>query len=405
MSAHDPHGAAPIAVPSGPFEGGRRVMLGAGAAGLVGLLLTAIGGFISPREALFSYLFAYVYWVGLAVASLVLLLVWHASNARWPVVLRRIVEDHAAGIAVFVLLFIPVALGMKHIFVWVAPEGLPPAEIEKLHEKHSYLNPTAFLIRAFIYFALWIAVGHLLRGWSLRQDREVSAALTLKQRRLGAGSLPFVGLAMTFASFDWLMSVDPIYASTIFGLYYFAGSFMGTFALLIIASWQLKKHGALGDAVNVDHLHSLGMFLFAFTCFWAYMAYSQGMLNWVANLPHETRFYLARMKAGFGGIGIALIVFHFIVPFFVLLSRSLKRNPPALQAMAVYMLVMHALDIYWVVMPAMPGATAVPHWTVFTAFAGVGGIAVAFAVYRYRGHPLIPIGDPYLPDSLRYQQP
>jgi hypothetical protein len=404
MSAHDPH-AAPVAFPSGPFDGGRRVMMGAGAAGAAGLLLTALGTFISPREALFSYLFAYVYWVGLAVGSLLLLLAWHASNARWSVVLRRIVEDHAAAIAVFVVLFIPVALGMKTIFVWLAPERLPPADLELVHQKHSYLNAAAFLVRAFIYFAVWIAVAYLLRGWSLRQDKEVSAALTLKQRRLGAGSLPFVGLAMTFAAFDWLMSLDPVYASTIFGLYYFAGSFLGAIAILIVASWQLKKHGALGDAVNVDHLHSLGMFMFAFTCFWAYMAYSQGMLNWVANLPHETRFYLARMKAGFGGIGIFLILFHFIVPFFILLSRNLKRTPPALQAMAIYILIVHAVDIYWVVMPAMPGATAVPHWTVFTAFVGVGGIAVAFAVHRYRGHPLIPLGDPYLEDSLRYQQP
>lgn len=403
MSAHD-H-AAPIDYPTAPYAGGRTALLGAAALGAVGLLLTAVGGFSSPRDALFSYLFSFVYWVGIAVGSLLLLMVWHASNARWPVVLRRLLENHASTVLVFGVLFIPIALGLKDLFVWAAPPaGLPHAALEKLHHKHAYLNAGAFIARAALYFALWIAVSHLLRSWSVRQDADGGAPLTVKQRRLGAGALPFVAVALSFASFDWLMSLDPIYASTIFGLYYFSGSFMSAFAVLIIAAHLLRERGVVGSAISVEHFHSLGMFMFAFTCFWAYMAYSQGMLNWVANLPHETRFYLQRMERGFGKLGVALVVVHFALPFFFLLSRQLKRRPKALSAVAAWLLMAHALDIYWVVMPAS-GRSALPHWTVFTAFVGVGGVAVAFTLQRLRSAPAVPIGDPYLEQSLRYLQP
>ena len=404
MSAHD-HAAPAVTYPTGPFAGGRTAMLGAAAVGAVGLLLTGVGAAISPREALFSYLFAFVYWVGIAVGSLVMLMIWHASNARWPVAVRRLVENHASSVLIFLVLFIPIALGLKHLFVWIDPHNLPKADLEKVHHKAGYLNATAFIVRAVIYFGLWIGVSHLLRSWSVRQDTEGTAALTLKQRRLGAGALPFVAVALSFASFDWLMALDPVYASTIFGLYYFAGSFMSAFGVLIIAAHLLRERDAMGGAVSVEHFHSLGMFLFAFTCFWAYMAYSQGMLNWVANLPHETRFYLTRVQHGFKEIGIFLIAFHFVVPFFVMLSRQLKRRPARLSIMAGWMLFMHAVDIYWIVMPAMGGTSALPHWTVFTAFIGIGGVAVAYAIFRLRGAPMVPIGDPYLEHSLRYLQP
>jgi hypothetical protein len=402
VSAHNHD--APAFEPPGPFKGGRSLMLGAAVVGVLGLILTGVGGLSAPRETLFSYLFSFVYWVGLSVASLILLLIWHTANARWPVAVRRLLEHHASAVHIFVVLFLPIVLGMKHIFVWVAPHGLPRNELETLHHKAPYLSVGSFLFRAAIYFLLWIVVSHLLRAWSMRQDVEGGAALTIRQRRLGAGALPFVGLAISFAAFDWLMSLDPIYASTIFGLYYFAGSFLGAIAILIIVAWQLTRRNALGGAVTVEHFHSLGMFLLAFTCFWAYMAYSQGLLNWVANLPHETRFYLQRSQHGFGGIGLFLIGFHFIVPFFILLSRPLKRTPQLLQFMALWMLVVHAVDIYWIVMPAL-GATAMPHWTVFTSFAGIGGLTIAFALFRMRDTLLVPVGDPYLEQSVRYQQP
>jgi hypothetical protein len=403
MSAHGP--GAPAAVPNAPFDGGHSLMLGAGALGLLFLLLTLAGGFVAPREALFAYLFSFSYWCGIAVCFLLLLMIFHASNARWPTAFRRAIETGAVSVGVFAVLFIPIALGMKQLFSWVDPHSLPHEEALLVERKHAYLNPTAFVVRAFLYFAIWIVVSSLLRRWSLLQDQQGTAALMLKQRRLGAGALPLVALAITFASFDWLQSLDPIYASTIWGLYYFAGSFVGALATLIIALRLMRERGLLGQAVSVEHFHSLGMFLFGMTCFWAYMAYSQGMLNWIANLPHETRFYLARSRYGFAEIGVLLIVGHFIIPFFVMLSRPLKRRPVALSFMAAWMLLFHALDLYWVVMPALHKGSAAPHWTVFTSFVGVGCVAVAFAVFRARGRPLLPLGDPYLEQSLRYEQP
>jgi hypothetical protein len=404
VSAHE--AAAPAALPDAPYAGGRGAMIGAAALGAVGLLATLLGALSSPREASFSYLFGFTYWCGISVGALLLLQIFHASNARWPVALRRLLETLAVSVAVFALLFIPVALAMKHLFVWVAPgQALPHEELAKIEHKQSYLNVTFFLVRAAFYFACWIGVSTLLRRWSILQDKDPTAEHTLRQRRLGTGALPLTALTITFASFDWLMSLDPIYSSTIWGLYYFAGSFIGAIAVLIIAAHRGRERGAFGSAVTVEHFHSLGMFLFAFTCFWAYMAYSQGMLNWVANLPHETRFYLKRGLHGFKPIGIALIVLHFVIPFFVLLSRQLKRRPALLSVMAAYLLAVHALDLYWVIMPALESGSAAPHWTVFTSFAGIGGAAVAFGLFRARGTSLVPLGDPYLEQSLRYTQP
>ncbi len=406
MSAHD-HAApapAPIEVPAAPFAGGRSLMIGAAALAVVGLLLTGFGAMSAPRETAFGYLFAFVYWCGIPVASLILLQIWHAANARWPVALRRVVETLAASVGIMAVLFIPIALSMRHLFVWLTPSSLPADEAANVAHKAAYLNGPFFLVRAAIYFAVWIILSQLLRGWSLRQDKDPDERYTLSSRRLGAGALPLSALTITFASFDWLMSLDPIYGSTIWGLYYWAGSFIGALALLILALRFGRERQVFGSAISLEHLHSLGMFLFAFTCFWAYMAYSQGMLNWIANLPHETRFYLLRAQGGWKPLGYALIVLHFAVPFFVMLSRQLKRRPALLSIVAAYMLCVHALDLYWVVLPNLGGGAA-PHWTAFTAFFGIGGAFIAFALFRQRGLPVIPLGDPYLEQSLRYLQP
>ncbi|HTP27388.1 MAG TPA: hypothetical protein VMK12_17265, partial [Anaeromyxobacteraceae bacterium] len=225
-----------------------------------------------------------------------------------------------------------------------------------------------------------------------------------KQRRLGAGALPFVGLAMTFAAFDWQMSLDLRMYSTIFGLYYFAGSFLAAFAALILAVGTSRSEGLPGSLMNANHYHSLGKWLLAFVAFWGYIAFSQYLLMWIANLPDEVPWYFARNKTGFLPVGIFLVVCHFIIPFFLLLSRDLKRNPRALRAMAVWILVVHYIDVYWVMMPALrPSQGVAPRLTDLAAVVGIGAAAVAFVLWRLRGRPAVPVGDPYLEESLRYE--
>jgi len=387
-----------------PFTGGGRLVGLSAAVAAVGLGLTALGGTWDPKRALGAYLVAFVYWLGIALGALILLGAFHAAKARWPVVLRRFLETIPQVIPLFAVLFIPIALGAKTLFVWADPHGLTGELAHAVHHKAPYLNLPFFLVRAAVYFAVWIGVAHLLRSWSVRQDGQGGHALTLKQRRLGAGALPFLALTLSFASFDWMMSLDPRFFSTIFGVYWFAGSFMGAFAVLIVAAAATRADpNQFGHHLNADHVHSLGKFLLAFTAFWAYIAFSQFMLIWIANVPEEVPWYMLRTSGGWGAVGIFLAVGHFLVPFFLLLSRDLKRSAPRLAVVAGWLLLVHWVDVYWVVMPRLQEGGPRPSWMDLTAFVGVGAAALAFLVVRMRGAATVPVRDPYLQDSLRYQ--
>lgn len=382
---------------------GRRAMIVAAAAGGAGLVLTGAGALFDRRAALFSYLLAFAYWAGIAVAALIWLGAFHATRARWVVVLRRVLEVMGSAVVVLALLFVPLALGLRDLYVWAAPPAsLGEHALRLLAHKRPWLEPTAFVSRSALYFALWIAVAWLLERWSRRQDETGALELTVKQRRLGAGALPLLGLTITFAAIDWLLTLNPLWSSTIFGVYYFAGSFLAAMAALTLIALSIELPGA---RVTSAHHHALGKYLLAFTAFWAYIAFSQGMLVWIADLPEETPWYLLRSRNGWWVVGAILIAGHFVLPFAALLSRDLKLRPRALGAVAAWLLLMHYLDLYWVVMPvASPGAVTA-HWTQLTAFVGVGGVAAAFVIRRLRSGAAIPLRDPYLADSLRYTSP
>jgi hypothetical protein len=386
------------------FQGGRRLILAAGGVGVAGLTLTGLGGLADPRQALASYLVAFVYWVGIALGALILLGALHAAKARWPVVLRRFLETIPQTLPLFALLFVPIALGMRHLFSWVDPSGASGELLHAIEHKRPYLNVPFFLGRAAFYFTVWIVVATLLRRWSVRQDTEGGHLLTAWQRRLGTGALPFLALTLSFASFDWMMSLDPRFFSTIFGVYWFAGSFLSCFAVLIIATAATRGHpGQFGHQLNADHVHSLGKFLLAFTAFWAYIGFSQFMLIWIANIPEEIPWYVVRTDSPWGKVGIFLAVAHFAIPFFLLLSRDLKRDPRRLAGVAAWLLMVHLVDLHWVIMPRIHQAGPHLSWLDLTAFVGVGGLALAFLVWRMRGAATVPLRDPYLEESLRYQ--
>jgi hypothetical protein len=386
-----------------PFTGGRRLALWAGAAGAVGLILTAAGAAFDLRRALYAYLVAFTYWLGIALGALILLGSLHAAHARWSVVLRRFLEHLPAVIPLFLVLFVPILLGRHQLFPWTVPEALE-GEVRHLVElKRPYLNTPFFVIRAVLYFACWTAVAELLRRWSIRQDAAGGLALTRWQRRLGAGSLPLLALTVSFAAFDWLMSIDPRFYSTIFGVYWFAGSFLAAFAVVIIAATLTRADPAqFGSRMNLEHFHSLGKFLLAFTAFWAYIAFSQFLLIWIANVPDEVPWLILRIDHGWLWVGVFLLVFQFLVPFFLLLSRAVTRVPRTLAWVAAWVLLAHWVDLYWLVMPHLDPAGPRPSPWDLTAFVGIGGLTVAFAILRMRGSAAVPVRDPYLDDSLRY---
>ena len=370
---------------------------------VLGLGLTALRGVGNAQLALFAYLVAFAYWLGLALGALALLMAFHAAKARWMVVVRRPLEALAGALVAFPLLFLPIALGMRTLFPWAgATEGLGAEALRLLHHRAPYLNPTFFLVRAAVYFTVWIAFAGLFWRWSTRQDESGAPELTVKAWKLGAGGLPALGLTLTFAAIDWLMSLGAEWYSTIWGVYYFAGSFVGAIALLILATAALARTPALHDAVRLPHWLSLGKLLLAFTCFWAYIAFSQYMLTWIGNLPDTIPWMLLRQDHAWRWVGGALLVGNFVVPFLLLLSRPRKMDPRRLAPVAAWILAVHYLDLYWLVMPQVRPDSIVPDWSNLTAFVGVGGVAVATAVALLRGRHALPVRDPFLADSLAY---
>jgi hypothetical protein len=370
---------------------------------VLGLGLTAIRGVASARLALSAYLVAFSYWLGLALGALALLMAFHATKSRWMVVVRRPLEAMAGALMAFPLLFLPIALGMRTLFPWAgATAGLDEEALSLLHHRAPYLNPTFFLVRAAVYFAVWIGLSSLFFRWSVRQDATGAPDLTVKAWKLGAGGLPALGLTLTFAAVDWLMSLGVRWYSTIWGVYYFAGSFVGAIALLILATLALTRTPALRDAVRVPHWLNLGKLLLAFTCFWAYIAFSQYMLTWIGNLPDTIPWMLDRQDHAWRWIGGSLLVGHFVVPFLLLLSRPRKMDPLRLAPVAAWLLAVHYLDLYWLVMPQVQPGSIVPDWSNLTAFLGVGGAAVATALALLRGRHALPVRDPFLAESLAY---
>jgi len=395
------------------YTGTPKLMVPALAVGVLGLVATLAGYFLTDAkgQAAHSYLIAFTYWVGISVATIIMLAIFHTAKAKWLIVLRRSMETMAGSVPIFILLFLPIVAMMGYLYPWWP--GSPLAanitglEAEHLsHKQHGYLNPTFFYIRQAIYFGVWTFVALRLRKWSLLQDDQGGLDFTVRLRTFSPGALPFLALTITFAAFDWLMSLTPLWQSTIFGVYYFAGSFLAAFCVLTLATVNARGDNLYGNVVSLAHFHNLGKLMLAFTAFWAYIGFSQFLLVWIANIPEEAPWYGLRMFGPWRPLSIALFFGHFVIPFFILLSRNLKLQPRKLAVMAVYLLAIHAVDLYWLVWPALTGEAGPSfHWTQVTAFLGVGGIAVGYALSQARNRYTLPVKDPYIAESLRYVQP
>jgi hypothetical protein len=397
------------------WQGGRTAVLACAVAGAAGLALTAVGYAFDPRRTMLSYLVAFLYFLGLSLGMLALNMAQYASRARWHIVLRRAIEVVHAPLPIFVLLFLPIALTAKHLYVWIdPPASLGKQVLENIEFKHDYLNFPGFLWRSAAYFAIWLLISELLYRRSIAQDEDGAPHWTASNRRWGSVGLPLAGFAATFASFDWLMSLNPTWFSTLFGVYFITGFFLASLGLLVLIVTFWRQPGSFGALAAKPHFHNLGKLLLAFVAFWGYIGFSQYMLMYHANLPEEVPWFLVRTRGPWKPVSMLLVLGHFIVPFFALLSRDLKLKPKALSVVAGWLLFIHFVDLVWLVMPGAPlhdlGTRWAPvglelPWTLLPAMVGVGGVWGAFALWRLRGNYLVPIGDPYLEDSLRYVQP
>lgn len=391
------------------FAGGMKWIGGFGIIGVVGLAVTLIGALGGNKDAWFSYQAAFAYFTAVGVGALLLLLILHAANAKWPTVLRRPIEGIVGALPILLLLGLPLMLpeAMSILYKWYHPEKFDAQLMHHFHgHKETYLNPTFYYARQVIYWVIFLLVSTILLGWSKKIDDVGGYDFIKKTRNFSAGTIIPVALALTWAGFDWLMTLTPFWHSTIFGVYYFAGGFLSAIAIVTISVVVTQSDRNLfGWWATKHHQHNLGKLLLAFTSFWAYIGFSQLLLIWIANLPEEVPYYWVRLKTGWWPVTLFLIVGHFALPFVLLVPRTTKLIPKLLAAIAVWLLFVCMVDVYWMVLPVLHEDG--PHFSIynFTAFLGVGGLSAAFAIFRLRGRYMIPVKDPYLVDSLRYVNP
>ncbi len=402
-----------------PVFAGRKVILASAAACVLGFALLAVGLAIDPARAWLSYLMALAFAISTSVGGLILLMIGYAANARWMAVVRRPMELVALPLPALAVLFVPVLFGLEHYPWHTPPPGLAAHELEILAHRAPFMSTAGYAIRAAAYFAVFITAATLLRRWSVRRDGGGEGGPAEpppgepppgedalgRERRLACAMLPAVGLALTFAAIDWIMSLQPIWYSSIFGVYVFAGGFLAAIALVTILAARLwARHGGAGP-ITPNHFYALGRLLFAFTVFWAYAAFFQGMLIRIANKPEEVTFYLQRTGGAWAVFVWILIAGHFALPFLFLLPRAVKFRPRAMAGAGAWLIAMHLVDTYWLVIPSRVQGTLVVHWLDLAALAAVIGAAVAFAAWRQHGIALIARRDPFLADGAAYRSP
>jgi hypothetical protein len=371
--------------------------------GGIGLVASAIGAAMNFQQFMHSWLIGFLFCLGLALGSMALLMVQHLSGGQWGMVSRRIFEAGTRTLPVVALLFIPIALQLPTLFEWARPEA---AENAVIHAKAGYLNVSFFLIRAVIYFAFWMTCMVLLNRWSAEQDRGVATtpADSVRFRTLSGPGLLFLVISVTFASVDWIMSLDPEWFSTIFGLLTIAGWGLTTFALTVVVLSMLDRSGAAPDILKPRHFHDLGKLMLAFTMLWAYLSFSQFLIIWAGNLPEEIPWYIRRTTGSWGYVAIGLVIGHFALPFVLLLSQDLKKRSGMLAGVAMFIIFMRLIDAIWLVEPEFRPGTAFPiHWMDFSLPLGLFGVWLFVFTRNLRSRALLPRNDPYFKEAFAHE--
>jgi len=406
---HDPHdGGADVtdSVKLGPE--GDYVMKLAGGIGL-GFLVVSIGlgaaasdGF---KQFFHSYLVAFMWGLSIVLGALYWITLQHLVNSKWSVVIRRIAELLAQGLVLMGVLALPIlATVLKHndvLYPWLNHELVHDNHV--LHGKAGYLNVPFFLVRMVVYFGFWTLLARFYLKRSLQQDSTGGDAFRTTMAKAAPPSMIAFALTLTFAAIDLIMTLDPMWFSTIFGVYYFAGCVLAVHSTLALSLFWLQSNGRLVKSVTSEHYHDIGKMMFAFTIFWAYVAFAQFMLIWYANVPEETQWYAKRFEGEWLAVSYLQIVLHFVIPFFFLLSRHIKRNPKTLVMGAVWILLVHFLDLHWLIMPNFHRGGFSFHPLDITTLLAVGCLLAAFILFRAKQVSLLATKDPRLKQSLAFE--
>jgi len=372
--------------------------------GAVALLLSLYGALSSPERFYSSYLMSFMLVLGLTLGSLGLVMLQHLTGGHWGIIIRRPLESATRTLPLVVAFFLPIALiGVKYLYgAWLNPEELRKEPLSEFQQ--SYLTLGRFELRAFIYFVIWLLLMYVFNRLSKEQDERPEDRVLRRRLKMlaGPGIILYV-FAMSFAAIDWVMSISPHWASTIYGFLFVAGQLISSMSLMIAVVVLLARTEPFSAVLQRRHLHDLGKLLLAFVMLWAYFDFSQLLIIWSGNLPEEITFYRTRLYGGWGVVAVLVLIFHFFVPFFLLLSQSLKRSNKLLPRVALWLIFMRLVDLFWMTRPEFT-SRAVPSWLDLLLPIALGGLWLGFFAFNLKQYPLLPLGDPKLAEAIEHHE-
>lgn len=366
--------------------------------GIAGVLLALVGLILDREQFLRSYLYAFLFWTGMALGCMGILLLHHTVGGKWGMVIRRMCEAGARTLPYMFIFLIPILASLPTLYVWARPEAAHDANLQL---KTAYLNIPFMIGRAVFYFLVWTFYAYRLSGWSREQDSSGDPHLIEKMHRTSAPGLVVFTFVTTFAFVDWIMSLEPHWFSTIYGAMFLVGQVLEAFAFMIALVIVLSSRPPLKDYVTKQHLHDLGNMMFAFMVLWAYTSFSQFLITWAGNLPEEIPWYLRRLRGGWGWVALTIVIFHFAAPFVLLLMRGVKRHADRLLKVCILMIAIRIVDVYWIVEPAFYNQQLKVHWLDFVTLVAVGGLWLAGFFWQLKSSPLVPLRDPRLQGAPR----
>jgi hypothetical protein len=369
-----------------------RVQRSALFVGLLALVISLAGLFMDPAHFWQSYLFAFIFWSGLALGCLGVFFLHNVVGGNWGVAIRRLVESGVQTLPLILVFAIPLFFALGTLYKWT--DAGYRAEHFATGHKAAYLNPTWFIIRTLLYFAIWLFSGLRILKMANEHDRTGDPALFRRIKARSAPALLVFVITTTLAFIDWIMSLEPDWYSTIYGWMFTVGEVLLTFSFLVAVLVLLSKREPFASFLTRQHYHDIGNLMLAFTMLWAYMSFSQFLIIWAENLPDEIPWYVRRFSGGWGYIAWTIAIFHFFVPFFLLLLRFVKKNPARLRTLAVWIIIMHILDVFWIVGPAFRQRGLEVYWTDLVALIGLGGVWLAFFIRNLKARPLLASRDP-----------
>jgi len=377
----------------------KRVSTLALAVGALFLALFVFGLLIDRAQFFHAYLVGFIFWIGITIGSMALLMLQHLTGGAWGLIIRRVLEAATRTLPLMLILFLPILLRLNLIYPWTNKAEMD--QVPALREKAAhYLNPAFFTVRALVYFAIWLLMMWLLNAWSLEHDRTANGRVLKRLQMMSGPGLGLLIITITFAAIDWVMSLDPAWSSTIFGLIFVASWSLSALAFgILVMSW-LARREPMNAVVRTSHFHDWGNLLMALVMLWMYFAFSQYLIIWSGNLPEETVWYVARKHGGWGVIALGIVILQFAFPFLTLLSRAAKKSPQRLGMLALLILIMRVVDVIWLIEPSFNRERFHLSWMDLAAPIAIGGLWIATFAWQLQKRSLVPVNDPQLEQAL-----